>query len=49
MVTEQDLSQGQAADTDLPNARMKVALQFILQGISFSHLNLSVNIFHFYS
>lgn len=48
MVTEQDLSQGQAADTDLPNARIKVALQFILQSITFSHLNLSVNIFHFY-
>lgn len=48
MVTEQDLSQGQAADTDLPSARMKVALEFVLQSITFSHLNLSVNIFHFY-
>lgn len=41
-------SQGQATDTDLPNARMKVALQFVLQGITFSHLNISVNIFQFY-
>lgn len=48
MVIDQDRSQGQAADTDLPNARMKVALQFVLQSITFSHLYHSVNMFHFY-
>ena len=47
MVTEQDVSRGQVADTDLPNARMKVALQFMLQDITFSPLKLLVNIFHF--
>lgn len=47
MVTEQDLSQGQVADTDLPNARTEVALQFMLQAITFSYLKLSVNIFRF--
>lgn len=42
MVTEQDLSQGQVADTDLPNARTEVALQFMLQAITCSYLKLSV-------
>lgn len=46
-VTEQDLSRGQVADADLPNARMKESLQFMLQDITFSHLELLVNIFHF--
>lgn len=47
MVTEQDVSQGQVGDTDLPNAGMKVVLQFMLQDIAFSHLQILVNVFHF--
>lgn len=48
MATEQDASQGRAADTDLHNARMKVALQFMsLQDVIFSHWKPLVNIFHF--
>lgn len=47
MVTEQDLSQGQVADTDLPNARTEVALQFMLQAITCSYLKLSVKYFPF--
>lgn len=31
----------------LPNARMKVALRFMSQDITYSHLKLSVNISHF--
>lgn len=47
MVTEQDPPRGRVADTDLPEARMKVALQFMSQDITFGHLKLSVNIFYF--